>query len=227
MALDSRNRRGSALAVGLSGRVFPNPDGSINQADRQQLTYAYRSYADAASSILPAGIASAEAIGSAVVTSGGLTIVATAIDSAESVSNPVITTGAVSITATGIASGEAIGAATLTRVYSISPSAIASAEAFGTAVITIGAAQIQAPGIASGELFGYPVITGGDQPQAPAGPNIYLNLPPVHTRTLDYASMVREAWGEEWGKPEVVYEFSNGRKFYSTDRTEHGVYRRS
>jgi hypothetical protein len=25
--------------------------------------------------------------------------------------------------------------------------------------------------------------------------------------------MVRQAWGDEWHKKEVVYDFSNGRKF--------------
>lgn len=32
---------------------------------------------------------------------------------------------------------------------------------------------------------------------------------------------------KEHGKPNVAYEFSNGRKFYSTDRSETGLYKRS
>ena len=47
---------------------------------------------------------------------------------------------------------------------------------------------------------------------------------PVTTREIDYAAEVKKQWGKEWNKPEVVYEFSNGRKFESTDRTASGIY---
>lgn len=46
----------------------------------------------------------------------------------------------------------------------------------------------------------------------------------VTTRTIDYAAWVRKLWGKEWNKPETVYEFSNGRKFESTDATDSGIY---
>lgn len=32
-------------------------------------------------------------------------------------------------------------------------------------------------------------------------------------RDIDWKTLVQEAWGESWAKPEVVYEFSGGRKF--------------
>lgn len=32
--------------------------------------------------------------------------------------------------------------------------------------------------------------------------------------TLNWYGMVVDAWGEEWGRPEVAYEFSSGRRFY-------------
>ena len=38
---------------------------------------------------------------------------------------------------------------------------------------------------------------------------------PVSTRTRDYGSEIRKAWGDEWHKKETAYEFSNGRKFVS------------
>jgi hypothetical protein len=42
MALDSRNKRGSALGIGLAALVvLPAPDGAIAQADRQQAAYSY------------------------------------------------------------------------------------------------------------------------------------------------------------------------------------------
>ena len=39
----------------------------------------------------------------------------------------------------------------------------------------------------------------------------------VHTSTRSWADLVRKAWGKEYTKPDVVYEFSGGRKFESTD----------
>ena len=47
---------------------------------------------------------------------------------------------------------------------------------------------------------------------------------PVTTKTLDYAALVRKVLGEEVNKPETVYEFSDGREFKSTDKTNHGIY---
>ncbi len=50
---------------------------------------------------------------------------------------------------------------------------------------------------------------------------------PVTTRVLNWAAEVRKAWGDEYQKPDVAYEFSNGRKFESSDRGTTGFYRRS
>lgn len=47
----------------------------------------------------------------------------------------------------------------------------------------------------------------------------------VTTRKIDLNAEVRRAWGPEWGKDEVVYQFGNGkRKFLSTDRRSSGIY---
>lgn len=35
----------------------------------------------------------------------------------------------------------------------------------------------------------------------------------VKFRTIDLGAEARKAWGVDWNKPEVSYEFSNGRKF--------------
>lgn len=48
---------------------------------------------------------------------------------------------------------------------------------------------------------------------------------PPNTRTLSWAAIVRKLWGDEWTKKETVYEFSNDRKFESTDSTASGIYR--
>ena len=37
-------------------------------------------------------------------------------------------------------------------------------------------------------------------------------LPPS-SRSFDWGSLVRKAWGDEWLKKDTGYEFSNGRKF--------------
>lgn len=50
---------------------------------------------------------------------------------------------------------------------------------------------------------------------------------PVTTRTLNWSEMVQRAWGSEFHAPDHgVYEFSNGRRFDSTDPYETGFYRR-
>ena len=42
MALDTRNKRASAVGLALAWRlVLPNPDGSLIQADRQQAALCY------------------------------------------------------------------------------------------------------------------------------------------------------------------------------------------
>lgn len=47
----------------------------------------------------------------------------------------------------------------------------------------------------------------------------------VHTQNIDWGAQVRKSWGTEWAAPDHgVYEFSNGRRFDSTDRGTTGVY---
>jgi hypothetical protein len=47
----------------------------------------------------------------------------------------------------------------------------------------------------------------------------------VTTRLLDWNQKVRGAWGSEFSAPDHgMYEFSNGRKFDSTDRGLTGIY---
>lgn len=48
--------------------------------------------------------------------------------------------------------------------------------------------------------------------------------PSPNSRTLDFASEVRRAWGPEFYEPDVVYKFSNNREFKSSDRSNHGFY---
>lgn len=52
------------------------------------------------------------------------------------------------------------------------------------------------------------------------------NPNPVTTRTVDYKRLIQDQNGKDHQKPEVVYQFSNGRKFDSTDKAESGIYRR-
>jgi len=40
--------------------------------------------------------------------------------------------------------------------------------------------------------------------------------PPVTTKPIDYAALVRKVEGEDYKKKETAYEFSNGRKFEDT-----------
>ena len=46
MAIDTRDKRGSC--IGIDSSLLPNPDGSLNQGDRQQADYSYRGITAAA-----------------------------------------------------------------------------------------------------------------------------------------------------------------------------------
>jgi hypothetical protein len=46
----------------------------------------------------------------------------------------------------------------------------------------------------------------------------------VHFTTRNWKEIVQKSLGKDAAKPDVVYEFSNGRRFESTDNTEHGIY---
>lgn len=47
----------------------------------------------------------------------------------------------------------------------------------------------------------------------------------VSSRTINWESLVVQAWGSEFRAPDHgVYEFSNGRRFDSTDQSQNGFY---
>jgi hypothetical protein len=75
----------------------------------------------------------------------------------------------------------------------------------------------QAMGLAQG-------ILGGAA--APKGQNPPASQPPdASFRTINWGSMVETAWGSEYNAPDHgVYQFSNGRGFDSTDKTDNGIY---
>jgi hypothetical protein len=41
-------------------------------------------------------------------------------------------------------------------------------------------------------------------------------IPPV-TRQISFGALVKQSWGDEWGKKDTAYEFSNGRKFDASE----------
>jgi hypothetical protein len=52
------------------------------------------------------------------------------------------------------------------------------------------------------------------------GNGVY-KLPPFFAQ-IDYGAQVREAWGDEWLKKEIVYRWPNGRTFW--DSIPFGIY---
>lgn len=48
--------------------------------------------------------------------------------------------------------------------------------------------------------------------------------PPTSSRTIDWAALVRRAWGPEFNQPDTAYQFSNNREFKSTDGMRGGIY---
>ena len=52
-----------------------------------------------------------------------------------------------------------------------------------------------------------------------------LSLPlKVSYRTLSWQDLVVREWGAEWGRPDIAYEFSNGRQANCTDQYGQGIY---
>ena len=41
-------------------------------------------------------------------------------------------------------------------------------------------------------------------------------LPP-YTRQINFSAQVKAAWGDEWGRKDIAYEFSNGRIFRASE----------
>lgn len=42
------------------------------------------------------------------------------------------------------------------------------------------------------------------------------NRPPF-TRQINFGGLVKQMWGDEWGKKDIAYEFSNGRQFRASE----------
>lgn len=51
-----------------------------------------------------------------------------------------------------------------------------------------------------------------------------VKQPNTRTRVIDLGAEAKKAWGTEFARPDVGYEFSNGRKFDSSDKSESGIY---
>lgn len=101
-----------------------------------------------------AGVASAEAIPSATVSRGPVSVSPTAVASGETLPSPVLTTQ-LTFSLTGIVSEEVFGSSTLAAgPVSLLANAISSAEAFGSHVLGVGTVTIDASGIAGTEAFG-------------------------------------------------------------------------
>lgn len=87
--------------------------------------------------VSPSGFASAEAFGTATITTGAVDVAPSSIASAEAFGTAALI---IDVPTTGIPSDEAFGIATIiTGPVDISPGGLTSAEAFGTAVVINGA----------------------------------------------------------------------------------------
>lgn len=182
----------SSLAADSSLDRFAAQTGGITlqgaNSNVNGTTYGYLAirYAPGSSNftISPTGIASAQAFGTLVVTTGAVsvsptalasaeafgsptilqpqTVVATGIASAEALGSPTVLAGAVTVLPTGIASAQAIGSPTvLPGAVSILPAAIATGEAFGSPTVVAGAVTVAPTAISSSEAFGSPTLLPG------------------------------------------------------------------
>jgi hypothetical protein len=122
-----------------------------------------------AQSIAAVGLASAEAVGAAVVSSLA-TIAGAGVASGESVGGAAVAPGAVAILAGGLASDETIGSAVVTPgTVTLIAAGLASAEAIGAAMVGTGGLLIGGVGVASAAAVGAAVVSPGPVTLAPAG----------------------------------------------------------
>jgi hypothetical protein len=55
------------------------------------------------------------------------------------------------------------------------------------------------------------------------GATLNYTMKPTY-RTFSWEELVVREWGSEWGRPDIAYEFSNGRQANSTDQWNQGIY---
>jgi hypothetical protein len=136
--------------------------GNIWRIHKPQTIYIPVSAGGGTPTLLPSGISSLEAFGTASISVGPISVLVSGISSSEAFGTHVLSNGSIIIVPSGIASLEAFGTAILDRgTVIVSPSGISTAEAFGTASALVGTLVIYPNGISSAELFGIPAITGG------------------------------------------------------------------
>lgn len=113
--------------------------------------------------VVPSGIASEEAFGSATVAPGAVTVSPSGIGTAESFGTATVSAGGTTVAPTGIASGEAFGTAVVSGAGSVIlyPPSIDTGEAFGTALLSPGVVVVGPSGIASVEAHGTPTVSHG------------------------------------------------------------------
>lgn len=113
--------------------------------------------------IAPSGIPSTEQFGSASVVSH-YEVASTGIPSQEAFGEPSVVPGGVYVSVQGVPSAEQFGQPTITAGFSaILPAGIPSQEAFGTPGVPVGGVTVSAQGIASAETFGTPSTRLGIQ----------------------------------------------------------------
>jgi hypothetical protein len=93
----------------------------------------------------------------AITLSDNVTLLPAGIASAEAFGSITVTVGVATVAPAGIASAEAFGAAVVAEQI-ITGAGIASAEAFGTLTATPGTTTLVPEGIGSGEAFGIPEV---------------------------------------------------------------------
>lgn len=116
----------------------------------------------------PGGVATAEAVGSPTV-SQITTLSPTGIGTAEVVGSPTVSAGPVAVSPAGIGSAASVGSPTVTAGSGLSPSGISSGESVGSPTVTAGLVAVTPAGIGSGQAFGSLTVSAGAVSVAPTG----------------------------------------------------------
>ena len=110
--------------------------------------------------LFPAGIPTAEALGTTTqVSTGAVVVVPNGTESAEAFGNANITTGAVPVLPSGISSGEAVGSPTIYSLTAyILPNGIPGEEAYGSPSLSTGNINVSPDGVLGQAQVGSPIV---------------------------------------------------------------------
>ena len=137
--------------------------------------------------IIPTGIATGEAFGTALVQNTLQVLSPTGIATEEAIGTAIVSTGGVLLSPVGIPTSEAFGSPSVEiLLQTLQPTSISSLEAFGTAIVEKLLQIVEVAGIGTQETFGSALVLGGDSITIPVDSRQTWNRVAAYLRTLNF-----------------------------------------